>query len=68
MHKNITMSFVMSRRFLVCMFFSLLFSSLASAQVTQLGDQALKPKPQKTIDKDSLKVVYFFDKVDSLNT
>ncbi|MDP4290874.1 MAG: putative porin, partial [Bacteroidota bacterium] len=47
---------------------SLLFSSLASAQVTQLGDQALKPKPQKTIDKDSLKVVYFFDKVDSLNT
>ena len=37
--------------------------------MTQLGDQTGKPKQQKNIiDKDSMKIVYFHDRLDSLNT
>jgi len=68
-HKNISMSFGMNRLFLVILLISILCYSLASAQVTQLGDQTGKPKEKKIIpDKDSMKIVYFHDYIDSLNT
>jgi len=63
------MSFIMSRLVMASLVFFILCSSLASAQVTQIGDQAGKPKVKKTvIDKDSLKILFFHDNVDSLNT
>lgn len=69
MHKIKSMSFVMNRLFFASLVISILCSSLASAQVTQIGDQTGKSQPKKTIlDKDSLRVLYFHDKVDSLNT
>jgi len=69
MHKKITMPFLKNNLFLASLFVFILCSSLISAQVTQLGDQTGKPKQQKNvIDKDSMKIVYFHDKLDSLNT
>ena len=69
MHKIITMPFLKKSLFLASLVVFILCSSVASAQVTQLGDQIGKPKQQKTvIDKDSMKIVYFHDHLDSLNT
>lgn len=69
MHKKITMPFLKNSLFLASLVVFILCSTLVSAQVTQLGDQTGKPKQQKiVIDKDSMKIVYFHDRVDSLNT
>jgi hypothetical protein len=69
MHKNITMSFPLNRFFLAGLVIFLFCSSPTSAQVTQLGDQTTRTKSQKLfIDKDSLKIMFFHDKFDSLNT
>ena len=69
MHKIKSMSFVISRLFVTSLVISILCTSLASAQVTQIGDQTGKSLLKKPIlDKDSLKVLFFRDRVDSLNT
>lgn len=69
MHKIKSMSFERNRLFIASLIISILYVSLASAQVTQLGDQTGSQKPPTTkLDKDSLKIVFFHDKVDSLNT
>ena len=69
MHKIKSMSFLRSRLFMASLVISILCSSLASAQITQLGDQTGKLQSQKIkLDKDSLKVLFFHDRVDSLNS
>ena len=69
MHKIKPMSVVRIRLFATSLLIFILCATLASAQVTQLGNQAGKQQPKKTIiDKDSLKVVFFHDRIDSLNT
>jgi len=69
MHKIKSMSLERNRLFIASLVISFLCVSLASAQITQLGDQAGIPKTQTTkLDKDSLKIVFFHDRVDSLNS
>jgi hypothetical protein len=69
MHKKIKMPFLKNNLFLASLFVFILCSTQVSAQVHRLGDQTGAPKQEKTvIDKDSMKIVYFHDKLDSLNT
>jgi len=69
MQKKIMMSFITKSLFPAILIVFILCTLQVEAQVRRLGDQTDKSKtPKNVIDKDSMKIVYFHDFLDSLNT
>ena len=69
MQKKITMSFFIKRLFPAILTVFILCTLPVTAQLRHMADQNDKSAtPKKIIDKDSMKVMYFHDFLDSLNT